>query len=73
MSDHATVYLAAGLTLALIVGVYGEKLAQAYRDIWSAKGRLRGAITVMRSARLVFLLIAVAVFAVAWPWLHGHG
>lgn len=73
MSDHAATALAVGLTLALIVGVYGEKLMQAYRDMYALQARLRGAKRIMRAARLVFAGIAAVVFFIAWPYLHGHG
>lgn len=70
MSDHAAVYLAAGLIIALIAGVYVEKLAQAYRDIGSAKGRLRAAVRTMRSVRLRFVLITAVMIVAVGAVLH---
>lgn len=72
MTDHAAGYLAIGLTLAVIVGIRWEKLAQSYRDVWSLRARLKGAKRVRRSALLVFAGVAAVVFAVAWPYLHGY-
>ncbi len=72
MSDLAATYLALGLTLALIVGVYGEKLMQAYRDLYAAQARLRAVTRAMRAARLVFAVIAAVVFFIVWPWIHGN-
>jgi len=71
VSDHAATYLALGLTLAVVVGVYGEKLMQAYRDIYSLRARLRGAKRIMRAARLRWALWAAVVFAIGWLWIHG--
>ena len=72
MSDLAATYLALGLTLALIVGVCGEKFMQGYRDLYAAQARLRAAKGAMRAARLVFVLVLAVVFFIVWPWLHGH-
>ncbi len=72
MSDLAATYLALGLTLALIVGVFSEKLAQAYRDLYAAQARLRLAKILMRAARLRWTFWAAVVFAVGWLWIHGH-
>ena len=71
MTDHAATYLAIGLTLAVVVGVYWEKLAQSYRDVYSLRARLRSAKGIMRSARLLFAVIAAIVIFIVWPYLHG--
>jgi len=72
VSDHAATCLALGLTLAVVVGVYWEKLAQAYRDLYAAQARLKGAKRTRRAALLVFAAVAAVVFFVGWPYLHGY-
>ena len=72
MTDHAAALLAAGLTLALIVGVFSEKLMQAYRDLYAAQARLRLATRLMRAARLRWAMWAAVVFAIGWLWVHAY-
>jgi hypothetical protein len=72
VSDHAATALAVGLTLALGVGIYGERLAQSYRDIWSLRARLRNTKRVMRALRLRWAMWAAVVFAIGYLWIHQY-
>lgn len=73
MSDHAATLLALGLTLAFATGVLWARFARAMSDLDGARAGVRRALGLMRAARLRFLFVAVIIFAIAWPWLHGYG
>ena len=71
MTDYGAMALAVGLVLAFAGGVLGTKVMSAYRAMYGAKRAAQLATAAMRAARLRWLLWAVIVFAIAWPWLHG--
>lgn len=73
VTDHTAALLAVGLLIAFFLGVLGTKFMRALRGMYVAQAAAKAATSGMRSARLRLLILAVIIFAIAWPWLHGYG
>jgi hypothetical protein len=72
VTDHAAALVAVGLVLAFMGGALGSRVLGTYRSLRGAQRAVKLATGAMRAARLRWLIWAVIIFAVAWPWMHGY-
>jgi hypothetical protein len=71
VTDHFAALLAVALVIAFVLGTLGAQFMRAVRTMYTAQNAVRAATAGMRAARLRFVFLAVIIFAIAWPYIHG--